>query len=566
MKPVHLFWTPKNHRLSSLQMGWLDLRYHLFSWVLSASTIRRFYDRLELVTDDFGEEILVNELKLPYTHVRKDYEGLDLGYPESIWAAKKMYGYTLHNEPFINIDGDAFIWQAFPDDLLNAPLFAQNLEINVPFYLSALQDIRRHFDYQPDFVKQANPAKTPIIASNAGILGANSLSFIQQYVQFGFDFLDKNLRRIEKVNKSNQNIIIEQYFFFELARQQGITIRHLIDEPTTSHQLPHMTHFTALPGRCSYIHIMGGKKYPTTCEQLEQRVRIAYPEAYYRVLNLIHKHGANTGAFFFSRESEKQALDNEKATSLLAFNDPNWENNYYRSIEILEALKLKKKLINPLHSPESFFEQVHNLIQTTPNLSTKAGLVLNEVASFENDRYNWLKNLPSAKHLEALKRDNAETIDKIMNLPCEHRNSYPIELNPDVFIWDSEWNWAEKKEFKQQVENTNSFRSNLKVEPTYFRIVLFIYSQQNIVREYLADPLSILLIDVLEEGQKMTLGQVLNTAFIAAKKIKADIDSNYLDALLDKLTFLAYQGIINFHPQPEEVSLISDQNHTITCK
>ncbi|WP_353484635.1 DUF6734 family protein [Haliscomenobacter sp.] len=543
MKPVHLFWTPKNCNLSFLQMGWLHLRYHLFSWVLSAHSIRKFYPQLELITDDFGAEILVNELQLPYTHVRKDYQGLDLGYPDRIWATKKMYGYTLHDEPFINFDEDVFLWEALPKAMFEAPLCAQNIEVEVPFYWSALRDVQLHFKHQPAILKKILAHKSPLIASNAGILGANHLEFIQQYVQFGFDFLNQNLNKLSKVNQGNQNIIIEQLFFYELAREQGIPIAHLIEEPTTSRQFPHLTHFTALPGRCTYIHIMGGKKYPTTCEQLEQRVRIEYPDAYYRVLNLIRKHDLETNTFFFSPAEEKQALREADQKTEAPQNLKKWEDCFVRTIDVLKELKLHTH-IKTVGSAQQFDETVQQLIATESKLCDRAKRVLGEVLTFENDLRIWMQNLPPVSYVEAHKRQNAQILDQILRLPPKERNQYKVHLNPHAFVWDCEWNWAEKQEFKQQVENTTPYRHNLKQDPAYFRVLAFIYPQQNTMREYLADPMSILILDALEEGQAMSIGTVLDKAFSMAKQLQANIEHAYREALLDKLTFLTYQWIL----------------------
>jgi hypothetical protein len=538
MKPVHLFWTPKNTDLAALQMGWLHLKYHLFSWVLSAHSIRKFYPKLELITDDFGEEVLVNELKLPYTSVRKDYEGLDLGYPDSIWAAKKMYGYTLHQEPFINFDGDVFIWEEIPTSIHSAPLCAQNMEVDVPFYFAALKDIKLHFKNKPDLVKKILGSKKPLIASNAGILGANNLEFIKAYVQYGFDFLNKNLKSLQKVNKGNQNIIIEQLFFYELAQMRGIHIEHLINEPTTSRQFPHLTNFTALPNRCKYIHIMGGKKYPSTCEQLEQRVLLEYPDAYDRVLHLLKKHELALNTFFFNQQEMPVAVESNLST----IEEKPLEQSFARTWEIIKALKLRGVTYTN-DSTSSFIQQVQKAMQIG-TLSEPGQKVLQEVLQFEADLLHWRSQLPNLPTIEAQKRDNAQKLDQALRQGEGDTMQAQIKLNPYAFIWDCEWNWAEKKEFKQQVENSTPYRNNLKMPPSYFRIIAFVYPQQGIVREYLADPLSVILLDVLEDGAAKSMAATLAMGFDLVKQLNAEADEEHKKRLLDQLTFLTYQGVL----------------------
>ena len=87
------------------------------SWALSCLQLNKFYNNVELITDSRGKELLIDKLKLPYKNVRIELDNLNFDCSPQLWVTNKIYSYTLHNEPFLNVDGDVYIFQPFPDDL-----------------------------------------------------------------------------------------------------------------------------------------------------------------------------------------------------------------------------------------------------------------------------------------------------------------------------------------------------------------------------------------------------------------------------------------------------------------
>ncbi len=79
------------------------------SWTLSCLNLRKFYENVELVTDEVGYRYLIEKLKLPYSSVRVELDCINT-YPSSLWAIGKLYTYGIQNEPFIHVDGDVYIW------------------------------------------------------------------------------------------------------------------------------------------------------------------------------------------------------------------------------------------------------------------------------------------------------------------------------------------------------------------------------------------------------------------------------------------------------------------------
>lgn len=49
--------------------GWLSEESNLMCWALSCLKAKQFYDIVELYTDKHGEDILINQLNLPYDEV-----------------------------------------------------------------------------------------------------------------------------------------------------------------------------------------------------------------------------------------------------------------------------------------------------------------------------------------------------------------------------------------------------------------------------------------------------------------------------------------------------------------
>ncbi len=80
---LNSFWTNTTDILD-LKCGFPHAKFHLMSWALSSMQLRKFYPHLSLYTDDFGKELLVDRLHLPYTAVHLDLEGLDFGFPKSL--------------------------------------------------------------------------------------------------------------------------------------------------------------------------------------------------------------------------------------------------------------------------------------------------------------------------------------------------------------------------------------------------------------------------------------------------------------------------------------------------
>ena len=285
MKIVHSFWSkPFANQLGEEKHygGWRQLKYHYISWVLSCLTFKDQYDHVELVTDEAGKKLLIDQLQLPYTSVKVTLDRLN-NYPESLWAIGKLHAYSLQNEPFVHVDGDVFIWQRFEPYLEKAELIGQHVDRIEGHYEFGVQQLQEFgIDLPPecdaDFKKQK-----AFNATNAGILGGNNTDFFKEYAERSFWFIDKHLNKMTpSLIGTNYALLYEQYLFSVLARSRGILVRHYLEAKDGS--IMELANFMRKYGDKRFVHLLGDSKGRfETCREMELQLLTEYPEYYEKV-------------------------------------------------------------------------------------------------------------------------------------------------------------------------------------------------------------------------------------------------------------------------------------------
>lgn len=268
--------------------GWPDKRYNYFSWALSVLQFRTFYDKVELVTDRAGYELLIERLQLPYTDVKIVLDDLN-GYHEDLYALGKIYAYAIQDEPFIHADGDVAIWERFDKDFEESPLLCQNKEQGDDYnrwYSQVFFEVARNFQYYPKELDRSITKNGGIIAVNAGILGGSNIHFYKYYTKIAFEFIDRNFDRLSSINIKFFNTIFEQFLFYALAEERNEKLSlYKPDYVSFWHDL---TDFTGVPNRVKYIHTIGDrKKQKQIVESLEYHLLLNYPEYYFKIINLL---------------------------------------------------------------------------------------------------------------------------------------------------------------------------------------------------------------------------------------------------------------------------------------
>jgi hypothetical protein len=296
MKMVQSFWTLPMSGADTAALdnrhggGWLEIKYLLMGWAYSCLQLRHFYDEVELITDRVGKELLIDKLKLPYTHTRVVLDDIN-HYDPNWWAVGKIYAFGLQDRPFLHVDGDVFIWEPFPERLLKAALVGQCLEYAYPIYKEVLAFLLERGAYIPKDILSGAERQTALHAYNAGIIGGNDMAFFKEYVHEAWKFIKANQSVPNVPNVGHLNAFYEQHLFFSMAARRKIRVECYTDE-TDQNELGNffksLQRFSNASAGCNYIHLYGeAKMNPGHCEILADRLRREHPGYYYRVLNVI---------------------------------------------------------------------------------------------------------------------------------------------------------------------------------------------------------------------------------------------------------------------------------------
>ena len=286
MRIVQTFWTDRQSLLEN-SFGWINPQFHLMSWALSCLSLRKNYDEVVLYTDSEGYRVFIELLKLPYTEVVVQYDGLQC--PRPHWAYPKMLTYSLQKKPFVHVDGDLYIPHRLDKKIEQSGLIAQNVETGTGYYHHMMGDILRRGVVLPDFLTK-ELERDSIRSYNAGVLGGNDLDFIQEYCRTAFRIIEEN-RLLEEGNLRNHvnnNLLYEQVLFFALADRQGKSVASVIDRVVPDNGYCYadfcdLYRYDQFP----MLHILGGyKRNPRICKLLGRTLLDRYPEYYRRILNL----------------------------------------------------------------------------------------------------------------------------------------------------------------------------------------------------------------------------------------------------------------------------------------
>jgi hypothetical protein len=319
MKIVQTLWTLPSFLQSSgenlenrLSGGWRFPKYYYFAMAYSCLSLKKFYNEVELVADDFGSDLLINKLKLPYTSVKTLPKYFD-NIPVGLWALPKIYSYSIQDKPFLHVDNDIFIWDKLPND--NKGLLVQNFEKITGVYNFAIETIKKNCINCPDFLDGLDENLFQSI--NAGVFGGNDTNFIKYYTDFVFNFVNQNLKNLSFKDSGVTNVIIEQLFFYQLAQKGNKQIYTVTNKETDF--IANFVKFEQVPFSNKYIHCLGGtKKNSKICKQIELRLCEEFPDAYDRIIKYLKLNSiANSKSFFNYKKANQLFIDCEKRDEIL---------------------------------------------------------------------------------------------------------------------------------------------------------------------------------------------------------------------------------------------------------
>lgn len=547
MKILQTFWTgpagTNKENLLSLKAGWLSCEYHWMSWALSCLQTKSTFGSVNLVTDKAGKEILVDLLQLPYTSVSTALEGTLNHYHPSLWALAKIHTYSIQTESFLHLDGDVYMWQKPGDALLNAPLIAQNLDKNLPFYADILNQINDNLSFIPESFSRKNFEHTDVYASNAGLLGGHDLSFFKEYSRQAFEFIDKNKPDLHKINPVILNLIFEQYLFCHLAKETNVPISYYkgpVEDPVFKDYI----RFEDYPN-LQMIHPVGSfKQYAHVCDHLAKTLRKNYPEYYYRIINLVRDADVGIRSAIYNLPgftiTTLSPLSKEKETP------SRFKQVFIRTRAAIDYVNTKLSPDHKIDLPENPKPGSFNKLVNLSVLNADDKERLQEIFHLELESNTLLETTYSGP--SSINKLYAESIDAYNLIQQTFSLSKNALLETKVRIhehhlqlyagWD--WQYDYVKDIPTIVErNFNEEKSEL--------IAIFLPDvlQANI-KEYYPDELDLIIIETLKNT--FSIGMLLTELkqYFSEEEIEEDYPAFEL-LIIDVVKRLLYFGLLKIN-------------------
>jgi hypothetical protein len=539
MKIVHTFWIDEGKDPLIDSFGWCSAPYHLMSWVLSCLQLHLFYEDLELITDRNGKELLIDRLQLPYKKVRIELDDLDLVPIPGLWVMKKIYSYTRHEEPFLNVDGDVFVYAPFPKELLSGQLIAQNIEQDFDYYKELVGLVGDSFPFVPKPIKDQIEKGKVIQASNAGIFGGKNHAFFKDYFQVVEQFIADNQDMIKSLSPTqlvNFNAVVEQYIFNCLSSDRGIEVNYLLDTIYDPSFFESFANFHHLPNNIAFMHALGDyKKNGWVCDQLAHRLRLDYPEYFARVMGLFEKDGIESIEKTVSDASAGLPITIQRFTSNY-LSEPETKQ-FYRTNQVLSAI-CEKEGISLDRGKFTISELKDNLgRKLTDPLALR---VLDDVYEFEQEKL---------RLIELLHQENSETevgfpAIKSANQVLKNKRwqvMADLKLAPNFKSILSEWDWSQNSVLFTLVK-INNIENNLLLPPHFYQTILLWDRHHQEVIEYLLGPIGSYLLSILKEDDYTSMSELVDKVSTFFELVD---EKRILEMMDEEIRFLAYSGVIN---------------------
>jgi hypothetical protein len=538
MKYVHTFWIDQGKDPLEASFGWCSARYHLMSWALSCLQLHKYYDNVELVTDTKGKELLIDKLKLPYKKVRIELDNLDLVDIPGLWVMKKIYSYTLHKEPFLNIDGDVFVFEPFPEDLLSGQLIAQNIEQDFDYYKELVGHVGQTFGYVPLPIKSQIKESLPIKASNAGIFGGKDHRFFEDYYKLVRKFVTENKQEISELTPAqmvNFNAVVEQYIFHCLSSDMGIEVNYLLDTVYDPSFFESFANFHHLPFKIPFMHALGDyKKNGWVCDQMANRLRLDYSEYYYRIIDLFESQTEESKGLA-SHEGFKK-LPNLVSSFSIKYSSKSEDEKFHRTKGIISSICNQEDIPTDI-GKLTFSQAIEYLGKELTDSRSMA--ILKDVFDFEKEKIRLTQSLP---HDGIIWDSEQEAIDRANQaFATDHwKEKVMLKLFPLSMTIESEWDWSQNLVLFTRVKY-NNIENNLNLEPYYYQTLLLVDKHHGEIIEYLLNPMETYLISLLSKEEFVSITVVKEQVILFFENVNEEKVLIYLE---EAIRFLAYSGAI----------------------
>jgi len=522
VKIVQSSWACNHKNLLEFNAGWYAPEYNLMGWTLSCLQLRRYYNNVTLYADDVSAKILIDVLRLPYTEVVCNLNQLD-NYHFQLWALPKIYTYSQQSSSFLHVDGDVFIWKPFTDNLLKNGLIAQNLEVSTSYYENNMRLLESQLNYFPKEIIEARKKYNPIYAYNAGIFGGTDLSFFKTYTAKAFEFVRRNEQHLSQINVSVFNIFFEQYLFYSLAKKQNKSVAVLIDEVIGDNQYTGFGEFNEVPYNLQYLHLLGTfKRDRVVCEQMANRLRLDYPEYYYRIIELFKTNQVALKKdfyYFTDNDSEKRLTERykllktgfEKDELSILSETGHIIDHYSKAVLDLEKIVFDKLSVLQKMQDEKYKLELKKDIKS---FQKKLDTLLNEKFINYSKEYLYGRDISRTQHIQM-----------IFENPEEGFNTRLV-IDPLLEIEECKYNWHEvyqshaDDKYTKIALNPNSSIISIGIIPECDTMA---YSLIDI------DDLDLLILDILKNP--ISVNDLIN-------EIKGSFDTDDLENSLAEFTIL----------------------------
>jgi len=193
---------------------------------LSVFNSKKWFNKIELVTDEKGYKFLIEDLKLPFTSVKVELDRLNHLANEH-WSIGKLYASKIQKEPFIHQDFDVIWFKKPPSRILKAQASFQGTENNEfmhSFYRPLMNDAKNN-NYQLN--KYCDLDK--IAAYNCGIIGFNDLSIVNKWYDLAMDYIKET-----KGELTCRPIFFEQFLIYNLCNYYNFKVETIASNESIS--------------------------------------------------------------------------------------------------------------------------------------------------------------------------------------------------------------------------------------------------------------------------------------------------------------------------------------------
>lgn len=218
---------------------------------LSILHSKKWFEKVELVTDEKGYKFLIEDLQLPFTDVTVKLDNIN--HMDKVhWALGKIEACTMQTEPFMHQDFDVIWFKQPPKKLLKSKLAFQNIEEDAgihQFYTPLLHEASKLYEL-PFCDNIVNWKK--IKAVNCGFMIFNTNELFSQWKKMVYEYINQwDKHHQYGVMMDCSSIIFEQVFLYWLAKHHGIKINFLGKEGWVKPEVAK---------KYGYTHLISGSK------------------------------------------------------------------------------------------------------------------------------------------------------------------------------------------------------------------------------------------------------------------------------------------------------------------